>query len=110
MGRAKIQLDMDLLRQLDRPAPTQTERFRLLSEAYHKRTGQYVQPQLIRLRMKDDFPELKKYVPKKYHYLIGNSPKDLLHLKCLDCAGFSEEEIKLCQIKTCAIYHVRPYT
>ena len=55
---------------------------------------------------------IKKETPLKYHPLIERAVTDLyavIALKCLECAGFEEEEITICGCLGCPNHSFRPF-
>jgi hypothetical protein len=65
----------------------------------------------------EDLQNLLNSIPKNkqenYSGLLKKagegSMKSLVKLKCLDCSCWEKNEVKHCQVKTCALYPVRPY-
>lgn len=35
------------------------------------------------------------------------TPMRAIRLKCLDCCGFDDKEVRLCEIKTCALHQFK---
>jgi hypothetical protein len=53
-------------------------------------------------------------IPKSYknNYtkaIEGNSRKEALKAKCLDCMCWQKDEIKICEIDWCPLWPYRPY-
>ncbi len=61
----------------------------------------------------DVLQEVKQVYPKKYENVLSRfsagSLKAAVKLKCLDCSGLQQIEIKLCEIKSCPLWNFRPY-
>jgi hypothetical protein len=54
-----------------------------------------------------------KHIPKAFQNFFkkawnGNRPA-AVHANCLECMGYSREEVHLCNTKTCPMWKLRPY-
>jgi hypothetical protein len=56
---------------------------------------------------------LAKVTPSKYHSLVdriaGGSKAAALKLMCLECSAYQVSEVKYCPVKTCPLWHLRPF-
>lgn len=55
----------------------------------------------------------KRETPSKYHDVLeranAGSRKAAMKLKCLECSGWSQNEVAHCEIYGCALWQFRPY-
>jgi hypothetical protein len=135
MGRKPIPIQEEILREevlKHDPQANQQALFKKVAESYEARTGLKVQPQMIRIRIREfniplqtepnrglptkkskvDLSHMKEYVPPEFHYLVDRaeiSKIAAVKLKCLDCSGWVKREVRECTVKNCGLHHIRPY-
>jgi len=72
---------------------------------------------LLKKRLEPAVLKRVESVPKAYQYAYAKglqenaTPKEIYKAKCLDCVAFenTKEEIGGCTVRTCPIWHNRPY-
>jgi len=54
-----------------------------------------------------------KHIPKAYHNRFkrawNGNRSAAVHANCLECMGYSREEVHLCNTTTCPLWKLRPY-
>ena len=69
------------------------------------------------LRENSGFAKIYPHLDKRHHWLfckLWNQPKTLskterIKAKCVDCSGYQTEEVRNCNVKSCALWEIRPY-
>jgi hypothetical protein len=61
----------------------------------------------------ETFSKLRKMSPKRFLPLVDKaqkgSAKACIKLKCLECSNWDSKEVKLCVIKDCPLFPIRPF-
>jgi hypothetical protein len=53
---------------------------------------------------------IPKYYKANYEKaILGNSRKEAVKAKCLDCMNWDKKEVAICEIETCPLWPYRPY-